>query len=234
MSGMMSSSSGPGGPVVQGIATLTTAMTTNIIPDQEYLLQGSILDPHVDVLKHRLGGLCDNVDPSSSGHETFQEREMVFTIRGSSGQPLTLRIRRPLDPHSDIPWQLRYVGQAELKNRATVVRSCYEIACSSNAIEFLLELGCRLDYEFVAKGFIFRKGRMKVIISKIFKLNSSSNLPPGAPLNMESLEPQTNSHLVELSILAPSGNDAVAEDMKNFAEQLKPLVLLDKIDPPRA
>ncbi|CAB4069011.1 MED18 [Lepeophtheirus salmonis] len=213
---MMSSSSGPGGPVVQGIATLTTAMTTNIIPDQEYLLQGSILDPHVDVLKHRLGGLCDNVDPSSSGHETFQEREMVFTIRGSSGQPLTLRIRRPLDPHSDIPWQLRYVGQAELKNRATV----------NWVVVF--------DYEFVAKGFIFRKGRMKVIISKIFKLNSSSNLPPGAPLNMESLEPQTNSHLVELSILAPSGNDAVAEDMKNFAEQLKPLVLLDKIDPPRA
>eukprot|EP00096_Caligus_rogercresseyi_P000648 TRINITY_DN11123_c0_g1_i1.p1 TRINITY_DN11123_c0_g1~~TRINITY_DN11123_c0_g1_i1.p1 ORF type:complete len:221 (+),score=66.66 TRINITY_DN11123_c0_g1_i1:67-729(+) len=212
------------GPGIQGMTALTSAMSTNIIPDQEYLLQGSILDPHVDVLKHRLGGLCDNVDPSSSGHETFQEREMVFSIRGSSGTPLTLRIRRPLDPHSDIPWQLRYVGQAELKNRATIVRSCYEIACSSNAIEFLSELGCRLEYEFVAKGFIFRKGRMKIIISKIFKMGS-----PG----LESLEPQTNSHLVELSILAPSGNDAVAEDMKNFAEQLKPLVLLDKIDPPR-
>lgn len=36
------------------------------------------------------------------------------------------------------------------------------------------------------------------------------------------------------SVLAPHGNDAVADDMKNFAEQLKPLVALDKIDPRRA
>jgi mediator of RNA polymerase II transcription subunit 18 len=35
---------------------------------------------------------------------------------------------------------------------------------------------------------------------------------------------------VELSVLAPSGNDSVAEDMKNFSDQLKPLVNLDKYD----
>ena len=40
----------------------------------------------------------------------------------------------------------------------------------------------------------------------------------------------TNSHLIELTVLAPSGSDVVADDMKNFAEQLKPLVLMDKID----
>ena len=32
---------------------------------------------------------------------------------------------------------------------------------------------------------------------------------------------------VELSVLAPSGNDAVGEDMKNFADQLRPLVNLN-------
>ena len=46
----------------------------------------------------------------------------------------------------------------------------------------------------------------------------------------DNLDPVTSSHLVELSVLAPSGNDAVAEDMKNFADQLKPLVMLDKFD----
>ena len=46
----------------------------------------------------------------------------------------------------------------------------------------------------------------------------------------DNLEPVSQSHLVELSVLAPSGNDAVAEDMKLFAEQLKPLVSLDKVD----
>ena len=47
------------GSVVQGIDTLTAAMKSNIVPDQEYLLQGSILDSHLENLQHRLRGLCD-------------------------------------------------------------------------------------------------------------------------------------------------------------------------------
>lgn len=46
----------------------------------------------------------------------------------------------------------------------------------------------------------------------------------------ESVEPMSQSYLVELSVLAPNGQDAIGEDMKNFAEQLRPLVQLDKID----
>lgn len=59
---------------------------------------------------------------------------------------------------------------------------------------------------------------MKVTVSKIFK--------GGPPPN----EPISQSYIVELSILAPSGQDVIAEDMRVFAEQLKPLVLLEKID----
>ena len=62
------------GQVVQGIDTLTSAMKGNIIPDQEYLLQGSLLDSHIEVFKHRLRGLCDN---TLGGEEQFCEREMV-------------------------------------------------------------------------------------------------------------------------------------------------------------
>ena len=43
------------GPVIQGIDTLASAMKGNIIPDQEYLLQGSLLDSHIEVFKHRSG-----------------------------------------------------------------------------------------------------------------------------------------------------------------------------------
>jgi len=68
-----------------------------------------------------------------------------------------------------------------------------------------------------------RKGRIKVTVSKVFKIGG-----PGS--NVDNLDPVSQSHLVELSVLAPSGNDAVAEDMKLFAEQLKPLVSLDKVD----
>ena len=62
------------------------------------------MDTHVENLNHRLRGLCDNVD---AGQEKFQEKEMVFSIRGTSTVPLTLRVRHSIDPNSRIPWQLR-------------------------------------------------------------------------------------------------------------------------------
>ena len=71
--------------------------------------------------------------------------------------PLNLRLRRTIDPAiastGEVPWQLRYIGQPEIgNNRPTIVRSCYDIACSENAVEFLAELGCRLEFEYIAKG----------------------------------------------------------------------------------
>ena len=75
-SGGGNASSAPSLPnLVQGIDMVTMAMRSNIIPDQEYLLQGSVLDQHVEVLKHRLRGLCDNVD---SGQESFQVKPGGF------------------------------------------------------------------------------------------------------------------------------------------------------------
>lgn len=144
-------------------------------------------------------------------------------FRGAE-QPLLLRVRRALD-YQDMPWQLRYIGQPELgdKSRPTIVRSSLDIATSNTVVDFLTELGCRLDFEYIARGYMFRKGRMKVTVSKIFKMGQQGKIP-------ESMEAISQSYLVELSVLAPSGQDAIAEDMRIFAEQLKPLVQLEKID----
>ncbi|XP_072153293.1 mediator of RNA polymerase II transcription subunit 18 isoform X1 [Bemisia tabaci] len=209
-----------GQPVNTAMDSLTAALKSNIIPNQEYLLQGSVLDAAVEVLLHRLRGLCDNVD---SGPETFHDHEMCFSIRGTSPQPLLLRVRRALD-YQDMPWQLRYIGQSELgdKSRPTIVRSSIDVGCNATVVEFLTELGCRMDFEYILRGYMFRKGRMKITVSKIFKMGQGK--PP------ESVEPMSQSYLVELSVLAPNGQDAIGEDMKNFAEQLRPLVQLDKID----
>lgn len=38
----------------------------------------------------------------------------------------------------------------------------------------------------------------------------------------ENVEPMTGSFLVELSVVAPFGQDQLMEDMRNFSEQLKP------------
>ncbi|KAJ8299600.1 hypothetical protein KUTeg_023660 [Tegillarca granosa] len=191
-----------------------------LAPLHEYLLQGSIIDNSLDVLIHRLRGLCDN---SENLPEKFQDHEMVFTMKNTSiPQPVYFRVRHSL-MHPEC-WHLRYVGQIEMgdKNRHTLVRSCIDVSTSDNVVQFLNEMGFRLDHEFVVKGYYFHKGRMKVTVSKLFRM-----LQPGSTENIESI---SNSYLVELSVMATTGQDSVAEDMKNFSEQLKPLVQLEKID----
>lgn len=140
---------------------------------------------------------------------------------------MSLRVRQDLE-RKDYPWNVRYLGQPEIgdKNRATLVRSCIDVAASNNICQFLNEIGFKLDFEFVRKGYIFKKGRMKVIVAKIFRL-----LHPYRPDN---IEPVSESYLVEVSVVAPSGQDALADELKSFVDQLKPLVNLEKIDPRRS
>jgi len=187
---------------------------------QEYLLQGSILETNREMLLHRLNGLCDMVD---TGPEKFHDHEMVFVLRGPTAIPsVVLSVRRALD-HAENPWHIRYVGPVEVgdRNRPTLMRSCIDVGVSENIRQFLGEMGFALDYEYVSRGYIFRKGRLKVTVSKLNKVLNSSN--------PEHFEPMSSSCLVELSVVAPY-QDQIQEDMKNFAEQLKPLVNLEKID----
>lgn len=178
------------------------------------------MDGACEVLLHRLRGLCDNSD---SPIESFHDYEMVFQIRAPTGTPLSVRARQSLDS-PQMPWQLRYVGQPEVgdKTRHTVVRSCIDVSTSNNLVSFLNELGFRLDFEFVLKGHMFQKGRMKVIVAKVFRLVQQGN--------PESIEPISNSHIIELSVIAPAGQESLGDEMKAFADQLKPLVELEKID----
>lgn len=103
-----------------------------------------------------------------------------------------------------------------------MTRNIVEVGVTSNITQFLSEMGFVMDFEYVAKGYVFRKGWLKTTVSKLNKV-----INPG---NMDHLESQSNFHLVELSVTASQSQDKVAEDIKNFAEQLKPLVVLEKLD----
>lgn len=136
-----------------------------------------------------------------------------------------LRVRKALDVEA--PYQLRYIGQPEIgdRTRMTVVRSSLDIGCTPNIIEFLTEMGCRVEFEYTNRGYMFRKGCMKITVSKIFK----TGVPPAKGGDAQN-EPISQSYLVELSVLAPTGQEAISEEMRVFADQLKPLVVLEKID----
>ncbi|XP_037068951.1 LOW QUALITY PROTEIN: mediator of RNA polymerase II transcription subunit 18-like [Pollicipes pollicipes] len=201
---------------------LQAAIQTKVVPNQEYLLQGSVLDSAKDVLIHRLRGLADNVDEQV---ETFHDRERCspWAQVSPGGQSLTLYVRQAVD-HPDVPWTMRYIGQPEVgdKSRPTVLRNSIDVGCTPNVLEFLSEMGFKQEYEYMSKGFMFRKGRMKILVYKIYKVSTNSR--------RESWEPVGMSHLVELSVLAPQGHDASAEDVAQLREQLKPLVQLEKTD----
>lgn len=55
-----------------------TAVSAQLIPSQEWLMQGSVLNQHRETLKHRLQGLCDNTE---TNFETFTDHEMVYKLR---------------------------------------------------------------------------------------------------------------------------------------------------------
>ncbi|KAJ6634809.1 Mediator of RNA polymerase II transcription subunit 18 [Pseudolycoriella hygida] len=212
------------GNITSAIDSLSAAIHCNIIPQHEYLLQGSILDSQVEHLLHRLKGLCDNVD---AGPEPFHDHEVCFSLRApnQATPTLLLRVRKANDV--DAPYQLRYIGQQEVgdRTRPTLVRNSLDIACTSTVVEYLQELGCRIDFEYTNRGYMFRKGRMKITVSKIFKMGGIPT-KPGETYT----EAISQSYLVELSVLAPTGQDGIGKDMMMFAEQLKPLVQLEKID----
>lgn len=185
----------------------------------EYFLQGSIGKDSVHTLVHRLRGLCDGVSRQVT---TFGDHEMVFTL-GNSSSNISFRVRHSLDDPK-APWQLRYVGQSEMgdKSRSTLLRSCVEVSTSDNLITFLKELGFKYESEFVLKGYYFVKGHMRIIVSQVCRVINVND--------PQSAQPISDSYLVEISLMTTVQQDTLAEEIKAFAELLKPLVHLEKID----
>jgi len=108
-----------------------------------------------------------------------------------------------------------------------MTRQYISVSCNDAVVPVIEHMGFRLDYELVVKGFLFRKGKMKVVVSKLFKVLNHGKF--------DQVEPLTMSHMVELSLVAPPGGgagsaDPIGDDMKAFAEILKPLVVLEKAD----
>jgi mediator of RNA polymerase II transcription subunit 18 len=96
-------------------------------------------------------------------------------------------------------------------------------------------MGFKLSFTYLTKGYLFKKGRMKVIVAKVSKeggqLGQTPAPQPSVPSDNGNQDTFiTNSYLVEVSVVAPSGQDALADEIKAFSEQLKPLVQMEKLD----
>ena len=81
------------------------------------------------------------------------------------------------------------------------MRNQVTVGCSENVTSFLTELGFRADTEFLNKGYLYRKGRVKIVLSKLCKMKE-----PGRP-EEQNLIPLTKSHFVEVSVTVLTGTE---------------------------
>ena len=107
-----------------------------------------------------------------------------------------------------MPWQLKYVGGVEAGVKHSLMRNQVTVGCSENVTSFLTELGFRANTEFLNKGYLYRKGRLKIVVSKLCKMKE-----PGKT-DDNSLEKITNSHLIEASITVPAGSEDPGRELQ--------------------
>jgi Med18 protein. len=105
------------------------------------------------------------------------------------------------------------------------MRSCIEVDCTENITSFLEHIGFQFDHETILRGYLFKKGPMKICVSRLHKI-------PEKGLFQNAMQ-MTDSYLVEITLNTLVQQDSLCDDMRAFAEYLKPIVVLDKLDAKR-
>jgi len=191
----------------------------------QYILVGSVPTSNLKYLLHRLRGLCEE---AALQDKYFEDHEAVYAMKESSNSSKNfyLRVRRSLI-HSDAPHQLRYLGSSETgeKNRAASMRSCIEVDATDNATSFLEQIGFTFDHETILRGYLFKKGPLKICVSRLHKIPEKGKFQNAMQM--------TDSYLVEVTLNTLVQQDALCDEMKNFADYLKPIVVLDKLEQKR-
>uniref|UniRef100_A0A914CC05 Mediator of RNA polymerase II transcription subunit 18 n=1 Tax=Acrobeloides nanus TaxID=290746 RepID=A0A914CC05_9BILA len=153
---------------------------------------------------------------------------MVFSLKTGDNPDVTVRIRRKFNRDSHL-WHWRYVAAPEPDIHCpTIVRKVIDsVGASSNLMEFVKNLGLRMDYEYITQGELFIKGKIKIFLNRI----SYTEKPGNYDKNF--LKPVTNdSYLVEASIAVPDNQEysSAAKNLRDFCDQLLPLCNLKKVN----
>uniref|UniRef100_A0A914IGW7 Mediator of RNA polymerase II transcription subunit 18 n=1 Tax=Globodera rostochiensis TaxID=31243 RepID=A0A914IGW7_GLORO len=199
----------------------------------ECVLFGSIFSDHKDQLMQRLKGLCDPDGPTS-----FFEHNMVFKLKTGLESPVQVQMRRRFRVDA-LHWHCRYVSQPEAHIKASCERDDEEEApdvvvrkvidsliYSTDMMSFVKSLGLRMEYEYIANGFLFTKGDIRILL---YQLQCSDTIG-----NYNKLKQFGESFLVEASILLPGHGlehlQPASKSLKEFADQLHPLCKLTFVD----
>lgn len=185
--------------------------------DTEYVLEGSIEDKNVGILRLRLEQLCQIFDQFADHH--------VYFIHSSQPTLKLKTVRSLINPQ--LPHKLQYVSDFTClqQNPFSCQRSIIDVPCSSaSVIPFVQNLGFQPNYEYVFKGVAFRDENIRINVGKVYSLYH-----PGET-RADNLRPLTDSHSVEVSTVSATQDINFAKQVKRFAEKLHPLVNLEPVD----
>ncbi|CAP31590.1 Protein CBR-MDT-18 [Caenorhabditis briggsae] len=187
---------------------------------QECVLYGSIFVKNVPDLERRLAGLWIRAAKNS----------MSTKCRSALEPPVHQILRRRFRTEHQIQnyWQLKYIGVPEPDQKCpTIVRKeISSLVHSQDMMTYAKSLGLRMDYEYITQGKLWTKGNIKILHSTLTRTLRAGTY------DSSSLKSMSDSALVEISISLPESAEYMpaAKSLRDFADQLMPLVNMEKID----
>nr|CDS25280.2 syntaxin binding protein 5 [Hymenolepis microstoma] len=196
---------------------------------QEVFIQGSVSIGQKNLLLSRLRGLCKD-------HSAFTDQEESYSFQGlptsvTTGTPtfVNFRVRRTLQPNIREYVNrsvIRYLGAVESIDR--IYRRSYLEASAHGLVgNFLKCLGFKQDFEFIAEGQIFIRGRAKALVYSVHDVNCQEMQMP-IPKKNRNLVP--NSLMVEVTAVGSPSDDTLQREVVELMELLHPLVVPGLID----
>uniref|UniRef100_A0A915ENK4 Mediator of RNA polymerase II transcription subunit 18 n=1 Tax=Ditylenchus dipsaci TaxID=166011 RepID=A0A915ENK4_9BILA len=115
-------------------------------------------------------------------------------------------------------WHCRYIGipEADLKSPVTVRKTLDSMIFSTDMMVFVKTLGLRMEYEFIADGWLFTTATKENIRILVYKVEHTEEIGNYSKSN---LKPLTESYLVEATVVLPDGqpHDMAAKALREFA-----------------
>ncbi|KAM7539355.1 hypothetical protein Aperf_G00000048974 [Anoplocephala perfoliata] len=209
---------------------------------QEVFIQGLVSVGQRDMLIARLRGLCQEHSSFTDQEESYSIQTLPTSTATGASNFVHLRVRRTSQPnlreYVSRP-VLRYLGAVESTDRASAPISFNSQVCRRSYLEasvhgllsnFIKCLGFKKDFEFIAEGEIFVRGRAKALVYSLFEVIYSSNadMQVSIPLKGRNLVP--NSSMVEVTAIGSPADDTLQREVVELMELLHPLVIPGFID----
>ncbi|KAM3177566.1 hypothetical protein ACTXT7_004319 [Hymenolepis weldensis] len=167
---------------------------------QEVFIQGLVSSGQKSLLLSRLRGICKD-------HSTFTDQEESYSAQGLPTSVTT--------------------GTSTFVNFRVSRRSYLEASAHGLLGNFLKCLGFKQDFEFIAEGEIFVRGRAKALVYSVYEVVYQDMQMP-IPTKGRNLVP--NSLMVEVTAVGSPSDDTLQREVVELMELLHPLVIPGFID----